>query len=314
MTKDIVVKTNRLNVAFQALSLAEFHIVQLAIVDARSTGKGLNTTEPLRLDAMRYAEAFGTSRQTAYEMLKSAEETLFNRRFSFYDENGKLVKSRWIQQVTYLDGAIDLVFTLAVVQGISRIDGVKEFFTQYALSQTANLTSIYSCRLYELLIQYKSIGKTPVFELESFRAQLGIGEDEYLRMDHFKSRVLMSGIKQINALTDITVKVEQHKRGKSITGFSFTFKAKAKPTAKAAQFDQRDPDTVDLFNKMTEKQIAKYSKELADMPSLSNLAAIGASSADFAAHLASVLRDPASVKPATVARINNALSDLGFKN
>lgn len=313
MTKDIVVKTNRLNVAFQALSLAEFHIVQLAIVDARSTGKGLNTTEPLRLDAMRYAEAFGTSRQTAYEMLKSAEENLFNRRFSFYDENGKLVKSRWIQQVTYLDGAIDLVFTLAVVQGISRIDGVKEFFTQYALSQTANLTSIYSCRLYELLIQYKSIGKTPVFELESFRAQLGIGENEYLRMDHFKSRVLMSGIKQINTLTDITVKVEQHKRGKAITGFSFAFKTKAKP-AKAAPIEHRDPDTPDLFNKMTEKQIAKYSKELADMPNLSDLAEIGASTQQFAAQLASILRDNSNATPQTVARINAALAELGFKN
>ena len=63
--------------------------------------------------------------------MKEAEDSLFNRRFSFYDEDGKLVKSRWIQQVKYLDdqGAIELVFTTAVVQGISRIDGVKEFFT-----------------------------------------------------------------------------------------------------------------------------------------------------------------------------------------
>ena len=62
--------------------------------------------------------------------MKEAEDSLFNRRFSFYDEDGKLVKSRWIQQVKYLDdqGAIELVFTTAVVQGISRIDGVKRVF------------------------------------------------------------------------------------------------------------------------------------------------------------------------------------------
>ena len=35
MSKELVVKTNRLNQAFQTLSLSEFHIVQLAIVDAR---------------------------------------------------------------------------------------------------------------------------------------------------------------------------------------------------------------------------------------------------------------------------------------
>ena len=38
------------------LTLAELHIVQLAIVDARETGTGLSTNQPLRIDAMRYAE------------------------------------------------------------------------------------------------------------------------------------------------------------------------------------------------------------------------------------------------------------------
>ena len=76
---------------------------------------------------------------------------------------------------------------MAVVQGISRIDGVKEFFTQYLLSQTAHLTSVYSARLYELIIQWKTAGKTPVFELNNFRDQLGIGVNEYQRMHHFKA-------------------------------------------------------------------------------------------------------------------------------
>ena len=46
----------------------------------------------LRLDALRYAEAFGTTRQNAYQRMKEAEDSLFNRRFSFYDDDGKLVK------------------------------------------------------------------------------------------------------------------------------------------------------------------------------------------------------------------------------
>ena len=50
MSKDLVVKTNRLNQAFQVLTLAELHIVQLAIVDARETGTGFNSDTPLRLD------------------------------------------------------------------------------------------------------------------------------------------------------------------------------------------------------------------------------------------------------------------------
>ena len=92
MSKDLVVKTNRLNQAFQMLTLAELHIVQLAIVDARETGTGLSTNQPLRIDAMRYAEVFNTTRQNAYQRMKSAEDTLFNRRFSYFDSEGKLVK------------------------------------------------------------------------------------------------------------------------------------------------------------------------------------------------------------------------------
>ena len=69
---------------------------------------------------MRYVQAFDT-RQNAYILMKQSEETLFNRRFSFIDSEGKLVKSRWIQRVRYLDdeGAIEIVFTTDVVKGIN---------------------------------------------------------------------------------------------------------------------------------------------------------------------------------------------------
>ena len=77
MSKDLVVKTNRLNQAFQVLTLAELHIVQLAIVDARETGTGFNSDTPLRLDALRYAEAFGTTRQNAYQRMKEAEDSFY---------------------------------------------------------------------------------------------------------------------------------------------------------------------------------------------------------------------------------------------
>ena len=243
MSKDLVVKTNRLNQAFQMLTLAELHIVQLAIVDARETGTGLSTNQPLRIDAMRYAEVFNTTRQNAYQRMKSAEDTLFNRRFSYFDSEGKLVKSRWIQQVRYLDdeGAIELVFTLAVVDGISRIDGATEFFTQYLLGQTANLTSVYSARLYELLIQWKSIGKTPILELTNFREQLGIGLDEYSRIEAFKRRVLDIALKEINEHTDITATYEQHKKGRVITGFSFKFKQKKKTEPKTLKNSDSSP-------------------------------------------------------------------------
>lgn len=297
MSKELVVKTNRLNQAFQTLSLSEFHIVQLAIVDARHTGTGLSTDTPLRIDALRYAEIFGTTRQNAYQRMKEAEDSLFNRRFSFFDEDGKLVKSRWIQQVKYLDdeGAIELVFTLAVVQGISKIDGIKDFFTQYLLSQTAQLNSTYSARLYELLIQWKTVGKTPVFELETFREQLGIGVNEYKRMDHFKTRVLDLAITEISEKTDIEATYLQHKKGRSISGFSFSFtQKKSKNTLNE---NQKKSENLDLFSKkMTDSQRHLFANKLSELPEMSKYSEVSESYSQFAIRIAEMLKDTEKLK------------------
>ena len=308
MKKDLVVKTNRLNQAFQVLSLAEFHIVQLAIVDARDTGTGLTTDMPLRIDALRYADVFGTTRQNAYMRMKEAEETLFNRRFSFFDEDGKLVKSRWISQVKYLDneGAIEIVFTPAVVQGISRINGVKEFFTQYLLSQTANLKSVYSSRLYELLIQWRSIGKTPIINLEDFRAQLGVEEDQYKLMSDFKKRVLDLAINDINEKTDIKATYQQHKKGRSISGFSFTFKQKK--TDNQLIENKRDPNTIDIFSTMTDAQRHLFANKLSQLPEMGKYSHGTESYQQFAVRIAEMLQTPKKFK-----ELYPYLQKVGFK-
>lgn len=308
MKRDLVVKTNRLNQAFQVLSLAEFHIVQLAIVDARDTGTGLTTDMPLRIDALRYADVFGTTRQNAYIRMKEAEETLFNRRFSFFDEDGKLVKSRWISQVKYLDneGAIEIVFTPAVVQGISRINGVKEFFTQYLLSQTAQLKSVYSSRLYELLIQWKSTGKTPIINLEDFRAQLGIEENQYKLMSDFKKRVLDLAINDINEKTDIKVTYQQHKKGRSISGFSFNFKQKK--LANQSVEPKRDLNTLDIFSKMTDKQRHLFANKLSKLPEMGRYSEGTESYQQFALRIADMLQDPTKFE-----ELHPYLQKVGFK-
>ena len=246
---NLVVKTNQLNSALQNLSLPEIRIVQLAIVDARETNTGLSTDKPLRIDALRYAEIFETTRQNAYMRMKDAEETLFNRRFSYVDERGKVVKSRWIQQVRHLDdeGAIELVFTAAVVNGISRIDGAEDFFTSYLLEQTAHMDSIYSVRLYELLVQWKTAKNTPMFELEKFRDQLGIGINEYKAMNDFKKRVMQVALDEINEKSDIKVSYEQVKNGRNIAGFKFKVLSKEKPKATLEANKERDVNTADMF-------------------------------------------------------------------
>lgn len=262
---DLIVKTNRLNTAIQNLTLAEIRLVQLAIIDSREKNEGLSADKPLTIKASRYAEAFGTTRQGAYDVLKKAEENLFERRFTFLDENdGYPVKSRWISQAKYKHdkGTIEIIFTPAVVNEITRINGIEQFFTKYTLQQTSTLNSMYSVRLYELLIQWREAKKTPLFGLKVFRGQLGVDDDEYQRMCDFKSGVLDKAIKEINKHTDIKVSYEQEKDGKNIIGFKFKVLSKNKP--KDGSTDTAGLFTVEGLNDKQLGRIARNPSFIAD--------------------------------------------------
>jgi len=271
---NLVVKTHHLNTVLQNLKLAEIRIVQLAVVDARETGKGLTAETPLRIDALRYAEVFDTTRQNGYLMMKEAEDTLFNRRFSYIDDEGKLVKSRWLSQVRYLDdeGAIEVVFTPAVVQGITRIDGAEEFFTKYLLEQTATMTSNYSVRLYELLVQWKQAKKTPMLELQEFRGQLGVEDDEYKAMSNFKIRVLDLAVDEINEKSDLNINYTQKKKGRKIIGFTFTVHEKPKAKTDVVS-KERDASTADMFtvDGLNDKQLGRIARNPAFMAEYNHL-------------------------------------------
>lgn len=250
---DLIVKTNRLNTATQNLSLTEVRIMQLAIVDARETGQGLSADKPLVISALRYAEAFKVTRQTAWEAILNAEKTLFERRFTFLNERERQVKTRWIQRVEYIENeaSIAIILTHDVVHEITQIDGYEQFFTQYLLEQTADMKSAYSVRLYELMVQWKTVKKTPLFELQLFREQLGVERSEYNRIYDFKKYVLDLAVNEINEKSDLEVAYTQQKKGRKIVGFSFTIKQK-KPSKKE---EIRDPNTIDWVNGVTDNEI-----------------------------------------------------------
>jgi len=259
----LVVKTNRLNTVIQSLSLAEIRLIQVGIIDSREKNQGLSADKPLRIESLRYAEAFGVTRQTAYEVMLNAEKTLFERQFSFIDEYNDKVKTRWISQAKYIKGkgAIEIIFTPAVVNEITRIDGEEEFFTKYLLCQTAMLNSVYSVRLYELVTQWRTAKKTPMFDLEIFRGQLGLGVTDYKKMNDFKKRVLDLAVNEINDKTDLKISYKQVKEGRKIVGFKFKVLAKEKPK-KVKQEGDRDINTADMFtiDGLTDKQLGRIAR------------------------------------------------------
>ena len=93
---------------------------------------------------------------------------------------------------------------------------------------------------------------------------LGIEENQYKTMNNFKNNVLDVAIEQINERTDIFVDYEQHKKGRTITGFTFKFRQKQTITQDKQNSIERDPDTADMFTRYTDAQLARavHSKNL----------------------------------------------------
>jgi len=285
---DLIVKSNKLIQALQSLSLSETRLLQIAIIDARETGKGLSTDEPLELNATRYAEAFNISPDAAYLALIEAEESLFKRQFTITNDDGSVTKSRWIQDANYKkgQGRIFVTLTRIVIEHVTKIDGFEQYFTSYHLKKTSDFKSVYAIRLYELLIQWRSTGKTPVFEINKFRDQLGIGVNENTRMEAFKRRVLEIAIEQVNEFSDITVKYDQQKKGRSISGFSFTFKQKK--LANGAISRQKG---INLSVKMTDAQRHLFANKLSRLPEMNNYSQGTESFEQFAVRIAEMLQD-----------------------
>ena len=295
MKNELVVKDNALINASYNLDLVEQRLILLAIVEARESGKGINANDPLTVHAESYINQFDVHRNGAYKALKDACKDLFARQFSYQEQRGKGVAnitSRWVSQIAYVENnaTVELIFAPAIIPLITRLE---EQFTSYELEQVSRLNSAYAVRLYELLIAWRSTGKTPVIELQDFRKKMGVLDSEYTRSDNFKKWVLEKPIEQINANTDIVVKYEQHKKGKLIHGFSFRFKQKVQPKVEQKADPKRDPNTPDFFVEMTDAQRLLFAHKLSELPEVgSEYAEIGESAEDFTKRLADMLLEP----------------------
>ncbi len=307
---DLIVKDNALINASYNLDLVEQRLILLAIIEARQSGKGINANDPLIVHAESYINQFNVHRNGAYKALKDACDDLFARQFSYQSrsEKGNIQhhKSRWVSEIIYVEkeAVVKLIFAPAIIPLITRLE---EQFTKYDIEQVSELSTAYAVRLYELLIAWRSTGKTPIIAIQDFREKIGVLDTDYPRMFDFKKRVLEPSIAQINEKTDIKVKVEQHKTGRNISGFSFKFKQKQTAISEKTVSPNRDQNTPDLFTKMTDPQRFLFAHKLSGMPEMSKYSEGTESYEDFAKRIADMLLEPEKFK-----KFYPLLEKLGF--
>lgn len=287
----LVVKDNSLIDASFYLSLVEQRLMLLGIYEARNLDK-LTFETPVKVSVKSYIDAYKVASSTAYESIQDAVNTLFERQFSYYDPvMDERFKERWIYKASYMDdkGHVVMFFTPTVIKMISRLEAN---FTKYLIEEVSEFKSKYSIRLYELLIKWKNVGHTEKFEIADLRSKLGLNEDEYKLTADFKKRVLDVAIKEINKSdnTDIQIKYEQFKEGRTISHIQFKLIKKKEKKSKTS----KDQNTVDMFTGMSDKQILMFSDKLSRDNTFQNhyTANVGELEKDYAIRIADELMKP----------------------
>ena len=298
--KDWVVLQNRVVECYRSMSLDEKRLFIMATPLARTTK--VSSNDPIFISSSDFARECGVDLSTAYTALEMASDRLFTRFFGYTAENGDRVKMRWVNKVIYKagQGGSELYFSDEVLLLLREFDALNPY-TKYKKEVVLRLKKDYSLDFYHLAKKHQTMGGFQI-SLDELFEQLGLPES-YRRIGNLKDRVIKPSLEEITANTDIDLSYENVKRGRSVVGFKFTVKEKPKPKVIETG---RDKNTIDMFCKLTDAQIQKYSSILSEVSDISDLSTFPDYST-FAQWIANILRDPKSVREETAKRIFKAL-------
>lgn len=294
MDKNQIVKSNQVIEASYQLSAVEQRIVLAAI--SRIPKNQPITDDELYPVSVNELQLLGVHEKTAYRDLKEGINRLYERSINLSIDD-KSIKMRWVQEIQFLDSQsiIGIRFSKPILPFISNLS---REFTKYALSDIAGINSGYGIRIYELLVQYRQIGKREI-SVENLRTMLELGKKYPLFAD-FKKRVIDTAVDQINECSPLSVTYEQKKTGRKVTHILFSFKEKSK--------NINYHNEQNTFYKLTDAQISMFGNQLSRLHELSHLATEGESYDVLASKIKDMLRDPIQQK-----QFLPYLKNLGFK-
>ena len=298
--KDWIVLQNRVVECYRSMSLDEKRLFIMATPLARTTK--ISSNDPVFISSSEFSKECGIDLSTAYTALELASERLFTRFFGYTNAEGDRVKMRWLNKVIYKagQGGSELYFTDEVLLLLREFDALNPY-TKYKKEVVLRLKKDYSLDFYHLAKKHQTMGGFQI-SLDELFEQLGLPES-YQDLSNLKKRVIKPSLDEITTNTDIDLTYENVKRGRSVVGFKFTVREKPKPKVIETG---RDKNTIDMFCKLTDAQIQKYSSILSKVSDISDLSTFPDYST-FAQWIASILRDPKSVREETAKRIFKAL-------
>ena len=222
-----VTQSNALIESCYRLSLEEKRLV---MASAAQVDPRYSVPDEITTTAEAYAEIFNIKIDAAYQQIRSAADSLYDRTIKMKnkDDQGREVnvEMRWIYRKAITkprSGQVTLSFSPDIKPFLGDL---KDRFKSYKIDHVKGLKSIHSIRLYELLYQYKDIGYR-WFLVPDFREKFCL-EGLYPRDADLKRWVVRPAAKEVTKKTnlDVDVQFEKKARGRGTQKIWFNFSLK----------------------------------------------------------------------------------------
>lgn len=218
----LVTKSNALVEAMTGMGLLELRfLAYVASQLPRDLVPQKGIPYEAEIDVRSFIAAFDMNEKSSYREIKAVADRMRETTIEFQDAEGREVGTGIITKRKYHHGEGRLWFCIDDDLLPHLIDLSSEF-TSYRIKDVYQFTSANIWRIYELLKQYRVIGKRDI-DTEDLRWMLGL-QGKYPRTIDLRRYVIDQAVDEINATSDILVDYAQKKRGRRVTGFIFTIR------------------------------------------------------------------------------------------
>nr|CAA6811191.1 MAG: RepB family plasmid replication initiator protein [uncultured Thiotrichaceae bacterium] len=242
--------SNELIRSAHGLTLGEKRLLMLAIAKIDSKKPATPQNMVTRIDVSEFINEFKITPQTAYTEVRHAAEQLMNRyiRFFYPDKDGKEIETRmqWVGRASYKksEGWVELAFWHELSPMLFEL---QERFTSYKLDRVGGLRSVYSWRLFELLMQFKSTGKLKI-SVDEFTQIMEAPKSIKANFANLRIKIIEPAVKEIREKDGLKVKWEPIKAGRKVQTLLFTF-----PQEQQVALPLKQPKQVKLTKAYIEK-------------------------------------------------------------
>jgi plasmid replication initiation protein len=179
----------------------------------------------ITLSAAEYAETFGLDADTAYDQLKAVSKSLLDRVIRREEQGRRGLKvhlDHWVSGITYHEGEawVELRFSHEATPYLVALRGNH---TTYLLKQAAGLRSIYSWRLLEMLMQFRSTGWRQM-DVEDFAKAMDAKESHRKNFKDLRRAIIEPAVKELTEKDGWLIDWTPIKAGRKVTALRFDFK------------------------------------------------------------------------------------------